>query len=193
LRTDYVDVIALHEPDPAVAVRDDIVAALTDVVRSGKARAAGIAGSGEAALAAARAGMPVKLVQVADGLGEHGVAMLRRQATAALAKVRLVTHSIYSQPLLSKALLAAGEQRRLIRLWLEEAGYEAEDYSAALRAAALDHALQSNADGTVLLAMFRRQHISANLSRLYLSDRHELTGLVVRIQQLTAQTRSGAA
>ena len=55
LGTDYVDVLALHDPDPDDLQRDDVWRAFEQAVASGKARAIGVAGSAETA-ATARAG-----------------------------------------------------------------------------------------------------------------------------------------
>lgn len=44
LRTDHVDVFALHAPSPADTVRDDVIRALEDILASGKARQVCVAG-----------------------------------------------------------------------------------------------------------------------------------------------------
>ena len=60
----YLDVLALHEPDPADVIREDVIRALEDVVAAGDVRYVSIAGSAEAFLAARAAGAPVSLAQV---------------------------------------------------------------------------------------------------------------------------------
>ena len=54
LRTDHVDVLALHRPDAEEIAREDIIRAVERVVQDGKARAISIAGNLEAGRRACR-------------------------------------------------------------------------------------------------------------------------------------------
>ena len=193
LRTDHLDVIALHDPNPADVIREDVAGALSDVLKAGKARVAGVAGSIEAALAALRAGLPIGHVQIADGPGQAGLDRLRKEAGGKLANVHVVTHSLYSRPMLTAALTATGERQRRIREQLDAAGYGGLDYGSAIHAAALDYALRSNPSGTVLLSMFKRAHIDANVARLLAGPGHDAVGLLAGIWQGDAALRRGAA
>ena len=67
LRTDYVDVLALHRPTAEEVVREDIVRAVERVIRDGKARAVSIAGDLEAGMRGLDESLPYRLVQIANG------------------------------------------------------------------------------------------------------------------------------
>ena len=89
LRTDYVDVLQVHDPDPATAV-EDTWAAITDLVGQGLIRAGGLSNHPVALMARAHAVAPVAVVQhqysvlhrapesdgVLDWCAEHGSAFL---------------------------------------------------------------------------------------------------------------------
>jgi aldo/keto reductase family protein len=165
LATDYVDVFALHDPDPATLDRDDIRCTLEDILRSGKARAVGIAGSVEAAVVALQAGLPIQYVQMADPPLADSPA--RRLVSAGPdASYFLATHSIYGRTDPLQVLLArAGSPGRLGGL-LTAHGYTTPIERAA-RAAVLDRALATNPHGVVLLSMFTAAHLEDNLVRLH--------------------------
>ena len=72
LGTDRVDVYALHDPDPAAVVRDDVLRALERTIERGQARHIAVAGGHEACLAARRTGAPFTLLQMSTGsFGAH--------------------------------------------------------------------------------------------------------------------------
>jgi aryl-alcohol dehydrogenase-like predicted oxidoreductase len=196
LRTDYVDVLALHDPDPNQLAREEIAGALADSVRSGKALAVGVAGSAEAAMAGLRILPPlVGHVQMADGPGESGLQRLQKSVAAALQGIHIVTHSLYSRPLLMRALTATGSRRARVGRLLADGGYGGLGHAEALYAAALDLGLESNRSGTVLLSMFTREHLAANVLRLagldWVPDRRP-GALFARIAEVLAEP-SGAA
>jgi aryl-alcohol dehydrogenase-like predicted oxidoreductase len=62
LRTDYVDLLLLHEPAPDILVQEDLMKALEALVRQGKVRSFGVSADLEVAQAAL--GMGLKAVQV---------------------------------------------------------------------------------------------------------------------------------
>ena len=164
LATDYVDVFALHDPDPATLDGDDIRRAVEDILRSGKARAVGIAGSIEAAVAALHAGLPIAHVQIADPPFAELPARLLASAGSD-AGYFLATHSIYGRTDPLQVLLAKTGSRSLLGALLAAHGYTAPIEQAA-RAAMLDHALATNPRGVVLLSMFAAAHLKDNLARL---------------------------
>jgi aryl-alcohol dehydrogenase-like predicted oxidoreductase len=94
LGTDHVDVLALHDPAVDELGRDDVARALQDVVASGKARAAGIAGSVEAIRAGLAAGLALGHIQLASGLG---LGELRREFAAPMDSLFTVTHTVFGR------------------------------------------------------------------------------------------------
>lgn len=87
LRTDHVDVLALHDPDPDAVLRDDVLRALERVAARGQARGIGIAGPREACLAGARAGLPYRLFQTAVDADGATFATIRRDAGRPVATI----------------------------------------------------------------------------------------------------------
>jgi aryl-alcohol dehydrogenase-like predicted oxidoreductase len=161
LSTSYVDVFALHDPRIDDLTHEDVARALEDAVTSGKARAAGIAGTVQAALAARRAGLPIRHVQfeaTPPGTAAH-------ESGSYFADTLTVTHSV-SAMALPQALKPLADSRsrdpdpRLVRYGYSQAP------SAALQLAKLDYALARNRDGIVLVSMFDKAHRAANIARM---------------------------
>jgi aryl-alcohol dehydrogenase-like predicted oxidoreductase len=91
LGTSYVDLFALHAPDPAEAGRDDVLRALEAVLAAGKARAVAVAGGPEAAAAALAAGAPYGVLQLPLPPPGAGAGVL---AAARGAGLGVVLHSV---------------------------------------------------------------------------------------------------
>lgn len=164
LGTDYIEVYALHDPDPDALDRDEIQRAMHDVLACGKVRAIGIAGSFEAALAALTAKAPVSFVQLADPPFEGVVERLRAIVGDNWPPV-LSTHSIFGRPDIIRSLCArAGSKVRLQEL-LAAQGYMM-PFESAARAALLDYALARNCSGIVLVSMFSARHLERNAASL---------------------------
>ncbi|MFP5266582.1 MAG: aldo/keto reductase, partial [Acidobacteriota bacterium] len=92
LRTDYVDVLSLHEPSPSVLTSDELFAALEDLVAAGKVRWVGVAAAPqviEAALAARPAG--VRYLQFPCNLFNLGLAQ-RLAASAGGDLIAIANH-----------------------------------------------------------------------------------------------------
>jgi aryl-alcohol dehydrogenase-like predicted oxidoreductase len=87
LQTDCVDVLSLHDPDPAVVAQDEIRRALEQVLRRGQARHVGVAGSAEACLAGARCGGPYSVFQTAVDPGCDVFASIRQAAGRPIATI----------------------------------------------------------------------------------------------------------
>ena len=66
LRTDYVDVLALHRPTREEVVREDIIRAVERIVQDGKARAISIAGNNEGGIDDLHESLPYRLIQIAN-------------------------------------------------------------------------------------------------------------------------------
>lgn len=142
LGCDEVEVYALHDPSADDLERDEILQALDEVVRSGKARMIGVAGSAEVAAAALRSGLPFGHLQFADGPDLSTWPPLVKSPTRPL----VVTHSIRRS--------AAGGGGTGI------GPIEGQDeYGRALRTA-----LERNRGGLVLASMFSPRHCAANVA-----------------------------
>jgi aryl-alcohol dehydrogenase-like predicted oxidoreductase len=72
LRTDYVDLFYQHRVDPAVPI-EDVVGAMSDLVREGKVRFLGLSEAGEATIRRAHAVHPVSALQSEYSLWERNL------------------------------------------------------------------------------------------------------------------------
>ncbi|MBU2359455.1 MAG: aldo/keto reductase [Alphaproteobacteria bacterium] len=158
LRTDYVDVYALHNADPDDLVRDDILRTLQDLLASGKVRTVGVAGDMAAARAALACGAPFGLVQFAQPQGPGDLA-----AAARAAGIGCVTHTVFGVAGQLAKLTARLKADAGLRTQLADAGYggTAEDAAAALLMA---RALACNPAGVVLASMASERSLMRNLA-----------------------------
>jgi aryl-alcohol dehydrogenase-like predicted oxidoreductase len=164
LRTDHVEVLALHEADENEVVRDDILAVLERIVRSGKAKTISIASSLEAGLLGVSHSSIYQIIQVANNPFEPSLADAARRHPPGR-PITFVTHSAYG------AFGALDRLRKLIdanairRQALRDAGYRgsSEEIAAAFLA---DYALATNEGGITLFSMFKNEHLAFNLHRL---------------------------
>ena len=164
LRTDYVDVLALHDPHPADLAREDVRAALGRAVSSGRARAVGIAGSGEVAEAALRLKLPVTLIQLANNPFEPQLVQLSKAGVLNAQSVHVATHSAFGPPGCVKSLVAEMAHDPGAQGLLRQTGYDL-PIEQGVRSALIDYALQTNPTGTVLFSMFTPAHLDFNLAR----------------------------
>jgi hypothetical protein len=167
LQTDYLDVLALHDPDPNDLAYDEVLRALQDVLKNGQARAIGIAGSIEAAERALTLGFPIAHIQFAHDPFGPGAA--HKTISDAATGIYRVTHSAFA----SRDAIKASD--RLLRLnpelqrMLRVSGYDL-PIQECVRAALVDHALRANPSGTVLFSMFSKDHLDFNVSRSTLTS-----------------------
>jgi len=161
LGTDYVDVVAVHDATAEEAVRDDVRRALEVAVASGKARAAAIASSSEAAAAGVEADGAYSLVQMGNNLFDPGLTSFRA-ATSRL--VDTVTHSVFGNDGAVIQLARRIEQNGALQQRLRDAGYQGStlQISASLLA---DFAYADNKTGVVVVSMFSERHLQSNLER----------------------------
>lgn len=157
LNTDYVDVLALHDPDPAECADPALIEALAQAVKSGRVRAVGVAGSVESAAAAAATWSGYGIAQVPGSV-------IDEEAEALAADMFLVLYSVLG---VGGALSALDHRLRsspadLARL--SQLGY-AGATGAVASAALLDCALALNPNGVVLCSMFNARHLAANCER----------------------------
>lgn len=169
LHTDYVDVLALHDPSPQDLERDDLRIALKNILASGKARAIGIAGSLEAATSALRLDLPIDYVQVANNPLAPQVDPLAASMTAIGKKCHVITHSSFD-----------GIQHiaRFIELDPEVKALMLRHYNLpfehSIRAALVDYSLLTNHSGIVLFSMFSQKNLEFNLRRLNSTPRLDI-------------------
>jgi aryl-alcohol dehydrogenase-like predicted oxidoreductase len=159
LRTDYIDVLALHEPSPRDCANEAIARELRRMVQKGYVRAVAIAGSPEAVVSGTRESELYRIAQLPDSPFAPAIA----RVTAALGEDEspfFVTHSVFSaHDLLSRLLV--GDGGRLGALASQLAYSPPFMVSEML----LDHAFAANPQGVVLASMFTQAHINMNCDR----------------------------
>jgi aryl-alcohol dehydrogenase-like predicted oxidoreductase len=164
LRTDHVEVLALHEADENEVVRDDILTVLERIVRSGKAKTISIASSLEAGLLGVAHSSIYQIIQVANNPFEPSLAEAARRQPPGR-PITFVTHSAYGAFGALDRLRELIESNAMGLQVLHEAGYRgsSEEIAAAFLA---DYALATNKDGITLFSMFKKEHLEFNLRRL---------------------------
>jgi aryl-alcohol dehydrogenase-like predicted oxidoreductase len=180
LRTDHVDVLALHDPGVEVLVRDDVLRALEATVASGKARAVGIAGAPTAVRVAVEQCLPLTHVQFAAG--PFGVNLSEMGSVIAGGR-SVVVHSVLVAVVTMQRRLA--NSAPAVQPLLVRHGYDMA-IGAALRCAMLDHALASNPEGIVLVSAFQRSHLDFALDRVKSHDGDNAASLLRCLHALAA-------
>jgi len=195
LKTDYVDVLALHEPALADLQRDDVLRALENVVGKGYARTISVAGDLDVALASVPLSERFTIVQVANSPFDRNMELAKAKLPTRT-DVRFVTHSVYGYHRCLDALAQTISKEPSKLDLMESAGYRGTPREAAA-ALLLDFSLASNPDGVVLLSMYQKAHLAFNLARLAAPPPPEVTlGLASRLvpqRGLTAATEKAAA
>ncbi|MGH6864129.1 MAG: aldo/keto reductase, partial [Methylocella sp.] len=108
LRTDYIDVLVLHEPAPRDCASDTILRELRRVIEKGYVRCVAIAGTPEAIVAGARASELYKIAQLPDDPFVPAVAGVKG-ALAGDASLFVVTCSVFgAHERLSHLLVGGG-------------------------------------------------------------------------------------
>lgn len=169
LRTDHVDVFALHDPDPADLGRDDVLAALDGLVARGLARHISVAGSLTAARAALSHPGTFSLLQIADDPVVRPVAQLKAAGGRGF-----ITHSVFGVGAARERTETLARTPPLARM-LEDEGYAG---GSAVADLLLDRAFAANPDGVVLASMFSRGHLEHNAARAALQPRPQSLALV---------------
>lgn len=162
LRTDYVDVFALHMPRLELLARDEILKSLETIVTKGQARTIAVAGDEGAAIVAASIGAPFGILQVPDDPKSPPIPRISRVGRHR--KFGFITHSVFGADTVLAAARASlrSDRKKLERL--RELGYDCEDDSIAAEIL-LDRAFASNPSGIVLLSMFDSTHLTFNVKR----------------------------
>jgi aryl-alcohol dehydrogenase-like predicted oxidoreductase len=159
LRTDYIDVLALHEPWPQECESDTILRELRRMIERGYVRCVAIAGESAAIVAGTRAADLYKIVQLRDDpfvRTAEGV----KGALASYPSLFFVTCSLFGiHERLSRLLV--GDGGRLGAL-ASQLGYGPPFMASEM---ILDHAFAANPEGVVLASMFTPAHIEMNCAR----------------------------
>lgn len=159
LRTDYVDVLALHRPTAEELMREDIIRAVERVVQDGKARAISVAGNLEAGMTALDESLPYRFVQIANTPLEPNLAKLQARAHR---HRTFVTHGTFSG---LDRVVAKLNARKEILVALGDLGYRGSPTEIAVAFLA-DYAFATNSTGVTLVSMFKKEHLDSNLRRL---------------------------
>lgn len=157
LRTDYLDVLALHEPDLDEAADDALFEVLEGLVRKGLVRALSVAGSTESiALVAAR--RELAFAQFPDTPFTAAAPFLRKKIPDSRMPA-LITHGVFGSGSLARINGLPESRRAALRQTAQRHGLAAE---ATLEDILLAFAFANNPGGTVITSMFGPAHIVHN-------------------------------
>jgi aryl-alcohol dehydrogenase-like predicted oxidoreductase len=159
LRTDYVDVLALHRPTVEEVVREDIILALERVVQDGKARAISIAGDLEAGMKGLDESLPYRLAQIANNPIEPNLEKLKDRACPGRT---FVTFGSFSS--LDRLVERIDAQKEILRA-LHKLGHRG-NLTEIAAAFLVDYAFAANSAGVSLFSMLQKEHLDFNLRRL---------------------------
>jgi aryl-alcohol dehydrogenase-like predicted oxidoreductase len=151
LRTDYIDVLALHEPSVEECKNPQFIEILERIVKDGYARSISIAGSIESIDAGVTTSDVFRVAQLADGPLCRDLEKLRDRHLDRK-WLSFVTHSVFN-----RRTLSAIYQKQKEAVW-EMAGCPVTDLL-------LDYAFAANPAGVVLTSMYSREHILRNCNR----------------------------
>jgi hypothetical protein len=150
LRTDYVDILFLHDPAPhETGELEETYAYLEEARRAGHLRAWGVAGESDPCVALKRALPAPAVLQVRDDI-------FRRAAPGDELKP-LVTFGVLSGALTRVTAYLESSPQTCAR-WSAAAGFDCRS-SEAIASALLRDALRANPEGTVLLSTVREEHL----------------------------------
>ncbi len=157
LGTDYLDVFALHDPDPVDLDKDEVLGMLDTLVVRGVVRHVSIAGTFEAARKAGDHSV-FSFVQMADDPVAKTLSDLRQMLDRPLATI---THSVFGVGGARDVLIAHLKADTALRSKLAEAGYDGTADVVATNLL-MRRAFASNPDGVVLASMYTADHLQQN-------------------------------
>ena len=159
LCTDYIDVLAVHEPGLDDAANSEIFDVLRSLIERGLIRAVSVAGTVESLETVARVRQPIDFAQFPDTPFSNAAAYLR--AAFPTPRPIFVTHGIFGSSVAQRLAEANAAQRARLNAIAESHGFEltAWPYDLLLR-----FAFSNNPDGIVLMSMFDPKHIEANVA-----------------------------
>lgn len=168
LGTDYVDVLALHEPSMAEAGNHEILSALEAAVASGKARALSVAGDLGVSTEAFAHSRAFQMAQVPLSPLDAQIATVR----TALRDAFLLTHGILGSGALGRFSSLLQEIPDSIAQ-VQSMGYTPPSAAADIL---LDLAFADNENGVVLMSMFNPDNIRRNTRRAAQPVDHDTIG-----------------
>ncbi|MDB5619671.1 aldo/keto reductase [Tardiphaga sp.] len=183
LRTDYVDVLALHRPTVEELVHQDIIRAVERVVQDGKVRAISVAGDIGAGMTALDESLPYRFVQIANTPLEPNLEKLKERAHS---HRTFITHGTFS--CLDQIIARINAQKEIL-VALDELGYRGSPTEIAAAFLA-DYAFATNSAGVTLISMFQKEHLDFNLLRLKSHPTPERLNSIVAALEVGATDRS---
>ncbi|SFK62376.1 aldo/keto reductase [Methylocapsa palsarum] len=160
LKSDYIDVVALHDPGPPECADQDVLGALQNLVERGYARRLAVSGSVSAVNSALDASSLFQITQFVDNPFDPDARRLRDELWAA--DRFFVTQGVFSSGAYERvSRLLAGDGGRLASL-ASQLGYGPPFIASDML---LDYAFATNPAGVVLAAMFNPSHIAQNCAR----------------------------
>jgi aryl-alcohol dehydrogenase-like predicted oxidoreductase len=174
LRTDHVDVLALHEPSPEEAADKRIFDVLERLLDRGLIRAISVAGPPESIIASVSRRLRVDYAQFQDA-PHSGVAVRLRSELPRDTRPQFVTHGVFGTENLNEISMLSSRASETLKFWLQEC----DPHSTELVADLLLHfAFSNNPDGVVITSMFSASHIERNCSLAAKSPTPELAAKV---------------
>jgi len=155
LRTDYVDLLLLHEASVSDACNSELLDVLEQQVSRGTIRCIGVA-SGFQKIACAETSLPAthKVLQFEDNARARNLGTLSRSVATAV-----ITHSIFKPA--SSLQNAVVEKSTLVDKFSSEIGVDLRQ-PETIGSLLLHYALASNPDGVVLFSSSNTLRVSAN-------------------------------
>ena len=153
LNTDYVDVLALHEPTIEEAVDPAVHAALHELLKSGRVRAIAVSSDAATVLAGVLSGGPYTIAQISGSPFTSDLDALAVAPESPAFKVSFGMFGIGGALSVLKRRLATDP---IARSRVMDAGYVGPTPEASLL---LDYAFARNPHGVVLASMFSGDHL----------------------------------
>jgi aryl-alcohol dehydrogenase-like predicted oxidoreductase len=178
LRTDHVDVLALHYPEPDDLVRDDVLRALESATTTGKAKVVGVAGAPETAQSVVAGCLPIGHIQFkASYLGDETIDL----AAIATSAPSVAVHSLFADVASLQSRLEGSTY--LTRSVLKRHAYGM-DIGQALRGAMLDKALARAPNAVIVVSLLQRPHLQFACERLKHHDGAKAAALLNDLEHL---------
>ncbi|WP_084305960.1 aldo/keto reductase [Bradyrhizobium sp. ARR65] len=160
LRTDHVDVLALHEPTPEEAADKRIFDVLERLLDRGLIRAICVAGPPDSIIASVSRRLHVDYAQFRDA-PHNGVAIRLRSELPRDYRPQFVTHGVFGTENSNEISMLSSRASETLKFWLQEYDPHATELVADLL---LHFAFSNNPDGVVITSMFNAWHIDHNCS-----------------------------
>jgi aryl-alcohol dehydrogenase-like predicted oxidoreductase len=179
LRTDHVDVLALHEPTPEEAADKRIFDVLERLLDRGLIRAISVAGRPDSIIASVSRRLRVDYAQFQDA-PNSGVAIRLRSELPRENGPQFVTHSVFGTESWNEISMLSSRASETLQAWLREYDPHATEFAADLL---LHFAFSNNPDGVVITSMFSASHVEHNCTLAAKSPTPELAAKVHSLVQ----------